>query len=501
MPWTRNTLNLSRLVCGRTSRLAISVYTASLTALVLFTWNALTLLSLSPSSSSPSPSSLPEGQQYQTVRTKNDWIHAHNVNHSSSRSNSTGNTTSDEHILLVCSIRTKGAQVSESLVSIPEFYSPESKCKHNFRSSVVFFHVGKAGGGTAIVQLSGTHRTHLQYVHPKPNPKIVQALKSNAKDTPDTLIINVRDPIDRFVSAFRWKLLRTCAPNDTRQKTKRGGAHMVDTLCEVSPEQNQILRETYEGNPSILGEALCDDFKGREKALVDARTITHSTKLIEWLDLLIIKDNSVNLPSLLSSNLSASSIGISDFMALPLEMQLGSEKSLFEQHLKHLAHTLIHKKYGKDAMEKIMTQLEPSQRNVKRKLKLKVNGKERARHSASTYTNETPPVLTPLGECCLARYFEDDYRLIQSMLVTPSPEETTLSWENGYGDKKAEKKIIHPLENVHPILHKACSWGEESQQELCRSDLLSILKRRAHYLDRSVGSCSDLVSKTKYSRR
>ncbi|KAL7460415.1 hypothetical protein ACHAXS_000865 [Conticribra weissflogii] len=476
------------------------MYTASLAALVLFIPNQHILLSRPSSSSSlVVPSSLPNGvQEFQDARMTND-VNLQYLRHSSSRADeinmvksilTTGNDTRNENFLLECSSRTNGEKLSKNLVSTSEFYSPKSKCKHDFRSSVVFFHVGKAGGGTAIVQLAGNERTYLQFVHPKPNPKIVQALKSHAEDTPDTLIINVRDPIDRFVSAFRWRLLRTCAPNDTREKTKRGGAHMVDTMCEVSPEQNEMLRETYGGSPNIMAEALCDDSTWKEKALTDAKMITHSSKLIEWLDFLIIKNNGVNISLRPSSNWSTPSIGITNFMALPLEKQIGSDETLFEWHIKQLAYTLIQKRYGKEAMENILTQIQPSNQNAKK------NQNSRAIHSTSTYTNETAPRLTPLGECCLARYFEDDYRLIQSMLVTPSSEEEIESRINENLDY-AEKRIIQPLDNVHPVLHEACSWGDVSQRELCRSDLSSILSRRAQYLDRSMGSCSNLVSKLK----
>ncbi len=144
---------LLRPFWGSTTRLAISMYTASLAALVLFIPNQHILLSRPSSSSSlVAPSSLPNGdQELQDARTTND-VNLQYLRHSSSRADeinmvksilTTGNDTRNENFLLECSSRTNGEKLSKNLVSTSEFYSPKSKCKHDFRSSVVFFHVGE----------------------------------------------------------------------------------------------------------------------------------------------------------------------------------------------------------------------------------------------------------------------------------------------------------------------------------------------------------------------
>ena len=103
-------------------------------------------------------------------------------------------------------------------------------------------------------------------------------------------------------------------------------------------------------------------------------------------------------------------------------------------------------------------------------------------HSSTKFFNSTKSsTLTKLGECCLTRYLSDDYWLIQSML---GEDETS----------KIDFAIagLDPLDDAHPIIQKACSWGDEQQQQSCRGDLMSILMRRAKYLDESMGSCSEL---------
>ena len=101
-------------------------------------------------------------------------------------------------------------------------------------------------------------------------------------------------------------------------------------------------------------------------------------------------------------------------------------------------------------------------------------------HSSAKHVNSPESRLSKLGECCLARYLIDDYRLIQTML---GGNETSLAIAG-----------LDPLVAAHPVIQKACLWGNEQQQELCRGDLMSILMRRAKYFDESKGSCSAIVS-------
>ena len=112
--------------------------------------------------------------------------------------------------------------------------------------------------------------------------------------------------------------------------------------------------------------------------------------------------------------------------------------------------------------------------------KVTTKGAQRYAHSSTKYNNSTePPALTPLGECCMTRHLEDDYRLVKTMLG------------NGPGGGTSG---VEPLVDAHPVIQKACLWGDATQQRLCRDDLLSMLSRRAKYLDRSQGICLVVVS-------
>ena len=53
-------------------------------------------------------------------------------------------------------------------VSVPEFYKKKNRCSHDFKESAVFFHVGKAGGGTISRELKSNYRIEVSLDHPYP---------------------------------------------------------------------------------------------------------------------------------------------------------------------------------------------------------------------------------------------------------------------------------------------------------------------------------------------
>ena len=81
----------------------------------------------------------------------------------------------------------------------------------------------------------------------------------------------------------------------------------------------------------------------------------------------------------------------------------------------------------------------------------------------------------------MARHLQQDYRLIQTMI-----------------DDETHQGVcagVESLAEAHPGIHQACAWGSEEQQELCRSDLRSMITRCAWYLDKSLGTCSEVIEK------
>lgn len=370
-----------------------------------------------------------------------------------------------------------GASETKSM-TIPQFYNYEKenkKCTHNFDDTVTLFHVGKAGGGTFKRNLQ-INRISVNACHPRPgtcdNRRKIQKNEGHhqSNSTTNTLVINVRDPVDRFVSAFRWrmayllsnvgsKLNASCSnPNDvnTRKACKQAEGYRKEKL---------LLVGKYKSNPNLFAKALCvdDSPQHQDGAIADFAELHHSMPLSEWLDFLIDPKQIAPIPD----------IDIQNFIAVPMEEQGDGDEMLFEQHIEQLSLHLLLIRYDRGIAEDILRRKPPDDGK----------GKGNCKHSSVIFhknkQTSVPSTLSPLGECCLARYLHEDYRLIQTMIG---------------GNNKNNFAGVAPLVGAHPVIKEACSWGSQEQQILCQSDLKSMLMRRARYLDQSLGSCSEIVT-------
>ncbi|KAL7552186.1 hypothetical protein ACHAWF_015444 [Thalassiosira exigua] len=331
----------------------------------------------------------------------------------------------------------------------------------SFRNDTVMFHVGKAGGGTIKAKL----KVKVREVHPRPRNKVIEKLQRGPMRN---LIINIRDPVDRFVSAFNWRRVVLCHPNDDRISRKHGGAayRYPHTRCKLNKEEEMLVRQTYESNPSKLAEALCKDSPSHDQAAENFARIAHSTTLNEWLAFLVD-------PSLRGDILDKK--GLQTLLVLPLEIRANVSTLRFEEYIDRLGVALLEMRYGTKAAAEMECEKQAPVALTK----------EQFLHSSASFLNSTKSrTLTPLGECCLTRYLKGDYRLIRTMLG-----------ERRAGDEDTVM-AMRPLQNTHPVIETACSWGGEDQQRSCRGDLMSMLMRRAKYLDDAKGSCSNDAAMT-----
>ena len=377
----------------------------------------------------------------------------------------------NDGVILECTFRDRKAMTTNiTHVTTEEFYAEDSKCGHSFREDTAVFHVGKGGGGTLQEKLN----IGVTWVHPHPKPSINEKFQNGPLRT---LIFNVRDPVDRFVSAFNWRSAILCHPDDKRHRGQNRATRSPNEYCKEGREEEEaMLRETYQSSPSALAEALCHDSPLRPNAEQDFTKVGHNTSLTEWLDFLIDPRSVKNIKD----------DGIQHFIVLPVEKRSGANETLFEKHIENLGHHLLSMRYGSDASNKMM-RLDREQklkREERRRRKMNDRPNSEAHlHSSAKFFNSTKSTLTKLGEGCVARYLSDDYRLIQSML-------------GGGENSRVDFAVagLDPLNDAHPIIQKACSWGDEQQQQSCRGDLKSILTRRSKYLDESKGSCSAIVN-------
>ena len=160
--------------------------------------------------------------------------------------------------------------------------TPQSSVAQSHRgtvvSPVVVLHPGKAGGGSmrhVLAQLLKESRIKLDHIvcHLHPN-----ACKAKLQTT-NHVLIPLRDPIDRIVSAFNWRSLLMCTTGDTRKPGKMKATRNPDRFCKVILEQEQEVSKRYHNNLVGLAEASCHP-QGRR----DIANIEHAKwSLVAWL--------------------------------------------------------------------------------------------------------------------------------------------------------------------------------------------------------------------------
>lgn len=340
----------------------------------------------------------------------------------------------------------------------------ERRCYLNMTESVRFFHLGKGGGGTIFYSLV-ENGIILRRDHPHPMHGIEQLVNGPVT----TLLINIRDPVDRFVSAFKWRSLLFCQRDGEQRKKYPSEVGKKDRVryqphlhpqaacydASAYPKETKIIQRLYHDDINKLAESLCEESSNFKQAVEATKFISHAKRsLVRWLEFLVDDEN-------------ASSIkpqGLNKFMAITLS---GRNSSL-SGHT-HDAVRQLYFDHGVDekTLDSLMRHKPTRTQVVSEKIM-----------THSSHTTGKDSVLGSVGECCLSRFLEDDYRLIQSMLGEAN-----------------NTKAIGSLKHVHPIIRKACEWGSLTRQQLCRADLQSMLRRRARFLDRSHGmSCRDMVS-------
>ena len=244
-------------------------------------------------------------------------------------------------------------------------------------------------------------------------------------------------------------------------------------------EEARAIRGRYGSDVSLLAEALCppeedprptDEALGRhDEAVLDAAWIGHARHTLEdWMAALTTAGGGpvANLTGDRTANLR-------EFLAVPL---VTGEH--FEQHLSALTFHLLTGRYGPEMAGTILA-------NRQRAILNDTQAGQWVHASSSPGGGAGDGRLSPMGECCLARHLETDYRLIATMLGDGGEE-----WPGG---ARRDGPPVAPVGGAHPAVSKACDWGDGGHREACRSDLRSMLARRGAYLDAAGGSCGRVV--------
>ena len=206
-------------------------------------------------------------------------------------------------------------------------------------------------------------KAHISFENSHPLPRqhfINELISEEESSTLNTILINIRDPVDRFVSTFKWDLMPLSIHQQARWMNLGS--------------RKERLEGKYNSDPNTLAAALCSEDKSSEEYRLASETyqfLRHGRKLIDWLGFLLD-------PSATTSK------GIKSLVVLPNEG--GHLDELIDSYILHL----LQEKYGQDVG------------SYMHKFYLQPIDTPHKDYIHSTSSLQVPP-LTTYGECCMAR--------------------------------------------------------------------------------------------------
>jgi hypothetical protein len=245
-------------------------------------------------------------------------------------------------------------------------------------NQTTFLHLGKSGGGAVSERLEEWEVAVGKQCHPRPCP--VRLSRPNT-----TFLIDIRDPVDRYFSAFKWRKLVLCNPLNRTKTPAVGEKVMLDPQKYCQPRarnESIMIHEKYQANASLLAEALCETGEAGEEAQRDFKRLSHAKDcLSDWLP-----NNTWRTANLISVVLepgfnylhqldNAIEWLVSDLLGANIASELAATK-----------HTeLLHQTTDQVRM-----------------------------HSSALHSKHKEP-LSPLGSCCVARHLKKDYKLLHKL--------------------------------------------------------------------------------------
>jgi len=146
------------------------------------------------------------------------------------------------------------------------------------RSSLklLVLHLGKAGGGTVQARFQDWQIPYYE-CHPHPCPS--WALGNSGPP----LLITIRDPVDRFVSAYHWRKVVSCHPDGDERQTvtgrdKRLSFQHPEKYCKMAGGSEEKVLFRKFPTISSLAQALCSN----PKAAKYVQRIGHMVNLRQW---------------------------------------------------------------------------------------------------------------------------------------------------------------------------------------------------------------------------
>jgi hypothetical protein len=189
------------------------------------------------------------------------------------------------------------SSISKDFVGYPPIGVASNQAWNTTFSTYVFHHIGKTAGGT-VEHRADMLELDLVKCHPLPYDCYMSKggfVPPSAVDLLPHALVSVRDPVDRFESAFNWRCIEVCEPNETDRIQVQVPSNYTskpseepDSFCKRLPTESHILNVKYSRNVSMLAEALCsNDTKIRQEANSDVLRIGggHMVPLSYWMQL------------------------------------------------------------------------------------------------------------------------------------------------------------------------------------------------------------------------
>jgi len=260
--------------------------------------------------------------------------------------------------ILVCLFMLSITTQSRQRLQEEEEIEIKTNCSTSTSVQPLLLHVGKAGGGTVRARLR-QWKIPIDKCHPRPCP---ERLASQEKP----MLVTIRDPVDRFVSAYRWRKMILCQrDNETRIVSNKAVGNPHDYCRQAKVQEREVLFDTFPTLSSLV-LATCQNATTVRQ---DLHYVQHMDALSAWLP-----PNATN-----------------DMHPLVLEPNYDLDSQV----------------------DAILQQWEPQACPPPRQAP--TEGQLHSSSSSSSSSSQKHDLLNETGQACLREYLADDYRQLQRL--------------------------------------------------------------------------------------
>ena len=294
-------------------------------------------------------------------------------------------------------------------------------------------------------------------------------VKSEQYNKYESIIISLRDPIERMTSAWYWRMLLQCRfdqKDETRTIRNRNCSIFTnpEKCCRVKGDEERTPEywNRYNGHAYNLAESFCsNDVTIQEQAYKDINLVPHvGHTIVDWLGLLNSNNNTIVY------NNDAIQIIKTKFFAVTSERGYD-----FNEQIDGAIEWLLNITYNGDE-EKASLHFNKAKQDAKNNQKEQeennitiVNHSHSSKAVTFPWLKEVTPITT-FGSCCLVRHY---YKYKNDYLLLLNP------------------KFPNWL----------CNKGKTKTKQLCYSAISSIIERKRSMLEYALysnRSCADIDS-------